>query len=657
MRGNGTIWLAVTALALVCGGCQRGGGAGGGPGDAAPATRAANAAMAQDLKLDDPQDFEDAARGLVARPSGRILGPDGAVLVDFEALAFLREPAAPDTVNPSLWRHARLNNEVGLFKVAEGIHQLRGFDLANMTLIDGATGWIVVDPLTARETSAAAIAFARQHLGARPVSAVIFTHSHVDHFGGVLGALTAEDAAARHVPIVAPEHFLEEATSENVLVGTGMGRRSAYQFGKDLERSARGFVDSGLGKGVGYGTFGILVPTLTITGATQELELDGVRFVFHNVPEAEAPAEMTFEIPARRAYCGAEILSQNMHNLLPIRGAQARNALRWSEYLDEALGRLDGIDVYFASHNWPIWGRERIAAFIAAHRDVYRYLHDQTVRMINAGYTLPEVADRIRLPRSLASQLGVRGYYGDLRHNVRAIYQRYIGFYDGNPAHLDPLPPETSAPRYVRLMGGADAVVRAARTAFEQGDYRWAAELLDQVVFAEPGHGGAKELLAQVYEQMGYMAESATWRNSYLTGAVELRHGPPQQGVDRSRFLELLAQTPVERFLDAMAGALDGPAADGVDLKVNLVLADVNESYVLWIENAVLHHRRAAPAPDANATLRLTKALFVRMMAGSAGAKDLLLGDDVKVTGSRIDLVRFFGLFDKAPGTFAIVTP
>lgn len=642
-------------LAALAAGCHRDTGVGGAAGAAAPATIAANAALAQGLELADRRDFEDAARGLIARPSGKILAADGTVLKDFDAWGFLQGPA-PDTVNPSLWRHALLDGQTGLFKVTDGVYQLRGFDLANMSLIEGKTGWIVVDPLTSRESAAAAIAFARQHLGDRPVSAVIFTHSHIDHFGGVLGVVSAQDAQARHLPVVAPAGFIEEATSENVLVGLGMGRRSTYQFGKDLPLSARGFVDNGLGKEVVYGTFGILQPTESISQESQALTLDGVRFVFHYVPDSEAPAEMSFEVPERKAYCSAELVTQTMHNLLPLRGSKVRDALRWSEYLDQALGRLDGIEVLFASHTWPAWGHERIAQLVKAHRDLYRYTHDQTVRLINAGYTLTEIADRVHLPKSLAAQLGARGYYGDLRHNVGAVYQFYMGYYDGNPVHLDPLPPDASAPRYVALMGGADKVVAAARAAYDKGDYRWAAELLDRVVFAEPGHAGARRLLADVYDQMGYLSESASFRNSYLTGAQELRQGTPAHGVDRSHTIELLAQTPVERFLDAMAGALDGPAADGVSLKINLVLTDTGQSYVLWIENAVLHHR-AGRAGDADATLSLTKPLFLRMMAGTARARDMFLGPDVKVGGSRLDLVRFFSLFTRADGAFAIVTP
>ncbi|MBV8620730.1 MAG: MBL fold metallo-hydrolase [Curvibacter sp.] len=654
-------WLLLAALAVAglagCGGASRteaqpeAAAAGG----ASPTALQANAQMAQGLKLDDPQDFEDARRGLIARPEGRILAADGRVLRDFADYQFEDGPA-PDTVNPSLWRHARLNAQIGLFKVTDGIYQLRGFDIANITLIDGKTGWIVVDALTSRESAAAAMAFARQHLGNKPVSAVVFSHSHADHFGGALGVISAEEVAARKVPVVASIGFMEEATSENVLVGTGMARRSAYQFGKDLPHNARGNVDTGLGKDVVYGSIGILAPTVIISQPTQELVLDGVRFIFHNVPGAEAPAEMTFTLPERHAYGGAENLSQTMHNLLPIRGAKVRDAQRWAAYMQQALDQVADCEVYFGQHNWPVWGHDRIVELITKHRDVYQYTHDQTVRLINAGYTPYEIADKVKLPPSLSSYFGARGYYGDLRHNVKAVYQFYMGHYDGNPANLNPLPAAESSKHYVELMGGADKVVSAAQAAYGQGDYRWAAELLNHVVFAQADQAAAKELLARCYEQMGYMAESATWRNSYLLGAQELRNGPPKRGVDRSSMADMLGQTPVERFLEAMAASLDGPAADGKNLKINLVLTDTHESYVLWIENAVLHHRQAEPAADANATLTLTKPIFIKVMSGTAGLNDTLLSKDVSLKGSKLDLLSFLRLLDKAPGTFPIVT-
>jgi len=649
--------LPVTLLASLAllAGCGRNPGVGGAAGDATPTTAKANEQVAQELKLDDPQDFEDAKRGLIARPEGKILSTDGTVLIDFDAFKFT-DGKAPATVNPSLWRHAVLNAQAGLFKVTDGIWQVRGFDIANMTLIEGKTGFIVVDALTARESAAAALAFARKHLGDKPVSAIVFTHSHADHFGGALGVATAKEVSERKIPVIASEGFIEEATSENILVGTAMARRSMYQFGKNLERSVKGNVDTGLGKSVAYGAIGILAPTQIITKDTEELTLDGVRFVFHNVPGAEAPAELTFSIPDKKAYGGAENLAQTMHNLLPVRGAKARDSLRWATYMQQALDQLGDAEVYFGQHNWPIWGNTRIAEFITKHRDVYKYTHDQTVRLANAGYTPREIAEMIKLPKSLASHFGARGYYGDLRHNVKAVYQLYLGAYDGNPANLDPLPPQESAKRYLELIGGADKAVAAAQAAFDKGDYRWAAELLNHAVFGAPDSKAAKDLLARTYDQMGYMAEAATWRNSYLTAAAELREGPPKKGVDRSFLIDMLYETPIERFLEAMAAGLDGPAAEGKDLKVNLVVTDTKESYVLWIENAVLHHTKAAPASDANATLTLTKPIFIKMMAGTAGVKDTLLSDDLKVDGSKIDLVRFFTLIDKAPGTFAIVT-
>jgi len=345
-----------------------------------------------------------------------------------------------------------------------------------------------------------------------------------------------------------------------------------------------------------------------------------------------------------------------MHNLLSVRGAKVRDALLWSNYLDQALEETADAEVFFAQHNWPIWGRARIAEFITKQRDVYKYTHDQTVRLINAGYTPREIADMIKLPKSLDAYLAARGYYGDLRHNVKAVYQFYMGFYDGNPANLNPLPPEESAKRYLELIG-ADKAVTAAQVAFDKGDYRWTAELLNHVVFAQPDNKSAIDLLARTYDQMGYMAEAATWRNSYLTAPAELRNGPPKKGIDRSYFIDMIRQTPVERFLDAMAAGLNGPAAENKNLKINLVISDTKESFVLWIENAVLHHKKAEPAVNANATLTLTKEIFVKMMAGTAGMKDTLMSDDLKITGSVIDLVRFFTLIDKAPGTFAIVTP
>lgn len=642
------------ALAMCLVACGKNQGIGGASSDASASTQKENAAFVQTVAQASGQDFEDAKRGLIARPTGKILAADGSVLRDFAAYDFL-QGTAPDTVNPSLWRHAQLNANIGLFKVMDGVYQLRGFDIANITLIEGKTGWIVVDALTSRESAAAAMAFAEQHLGKKPVSGLVLTHAHADHFGGALSVLSQADAAQRKVPIVAPAGFMEEATSENVLVGTAMGQRSVYQFGRDLPRSAKGNVDTGLGKDVIYGSIGILTPTWLIYQAKQPMQIDGVDFVFHNVPNAECPAELSFSIPSKKLYDGAENLSQTMHNLLPIRGAKVRDALRWATYMEQALEQTREAEVYIASHHWPIWGNANIQQFITMHRDVYKYTHDQTVRLMNAGYTPSEIADKVQLPKSLADFMAVRGHYGDLRHNVKAVYQYYLGFFDGNPAHLNPLPPTEAGRRYVDLAGGADKAIATAQKAFDQGDMRWAVELLNHVVMADASNKAAKELLAKSYEQMGYSAESATWRNAYLSGAQELRNGPPAKGMSKAGAIDLLLQTPMERFLEAMAASLDGPAAEGKNYRINLVLSDQKESYALWVENAVLHFKRGQH-PEANATLTLTKPLFVKIIAGSAGIQDTLLSEDLKVSGSKVDLVRFFGLIEKAAGTFGIVS-
>lgn len=619
-----------------------------------PAVLQHNNDMAKHLDLADPLDMAEATRGFIAKPSGQITNAEGTVLKDFAAYDFLHG-AAPESVHPALWRHAQLNAQVGLFKVTDGVYQLRGFDIANMTLIEGKTGFILVDPLTATESAAFALAFARQHLGDKPVSGLIFTHAHADHFGGALGVVSSEEVQQRQVPVVASLGFMAEATSENIMVGNAMARRSMYQFGKNLPRSATGNIDTGLGKEVVYGSMGILPPNIVIDKPVQPMQIDGVNFVFYNQPGAESPAEMTFSLPDKKVFNGAENLSRTMHNLLPIRGAKVRDALLWAKYLQQSLDMLSDTEIFIAQHHHPMWGNARIREFIRVQRDVYKYTHDQTVRLINQGLTATEIADRISLPQSLAKQLHSRGYYGDLRHNVKAVYQFYLGFYDGNPARLDPLPPTEAGKRYLALIG-ADKALSAAQTAFDQGDFRWAAELLNQLVMADAGNQQAKQLLAKTFDQLGYQSEAATWRNAYLTAAQELRQGPPAQGISKAQMLEMLQRVPTERFLEAMAAGLNGPAAEGKDYKINLVLTDSGEQYVLWLENSVLHFKAAAPEADANATLALTSQILVKMIAGVAGVKDTIFSDDLTVTGSKIDLVRFFGLIDKAPATFPIVT-
>jgi len=653
LRGT-LIPLLIAALSLVA--CSRDSGPAGQPA-ASAATRHtidANDSVARKLPLEDRRDFEDARRGFIASDAPlRIAGPDGKVAWDLEAYAFV-EGAAPPTVNPSLWRQAKLDGQHGLFEVVPGIHQVRGYDLSNMTLIEGRTGWIVVDPLTVAETAAAAMALARRHLGDRPVSAVIFTHSHVDHFGGVDGVLPP---GAASVPVVAPAGFMEEATSENVLAGVAMGRRALYMYGAALPRSAVGHVDTGLGKGVPFGTVGIREPTIIVDRTPQEMELDGVRFIFQNAPHSEAPATLTFYLPDQRAWGSADLVPHTLHNLYTLRGTKVRDALEWSRHIDRAIELFGDMEVMFGGHQWPIWGNARALDHLRAHRDAYRYIHDQTLRLANRGHTPREIAEQLELPSALRTRFGTRDYYGTVRHNAKAVYQAYFGWYDANPANLDPLPPAEAAAKYVAAMGGADKVLELARAAHDAGEDRWAAMLLDHLVFASPSHAAARELLAAVYEQLGYRAESGPWRDVYLTGALELRDDIQGTTVDPRRAMGLLRNTPVERFLDSMTVRLDGPAADGKRLKFNFVFTDVGETHVLELDNSVLRHRRAEPAPDADATVRLTRELLLRLGVGEAGIRELVMSDELEVQGSRLKLLAFLSLLDPPDGRFPIVTP
>ena len=650
--------VPVLAAAILATACSKQPAPAGQPTSAAsPHVAAANREVAQSLPLSDTQDFEDARRGLVAaEPSLVIAGPDGTKYWDLASYDFVQGDA-PASVNPSLWRQAKLNNIHGLFEVVPGIYQVRGYDLSNMTLIQGRSGWILIDPLTTAQTAAAALALARKHLGNRPVSAVIFTHSHADHFGGIHGVLP-KDADAAPVPIIAPAGFSEEAISENLLAGNAMARRLYYFHGVPLERSAVGHVDNGLGKGAAGGSIGFRLPTVIVERTPQEMEIDGVRFVFQNAPQSEAPAELTFYLPDLKAWCGAEIVSHTLHNLLTLRGAKVRDALKWSGYIDDAMRRFADMEVVFASHHWPVWGNARVLDYLAAQRDVYRYIHDQTLRLANEGYTPREIAERLELPSTLRGRFANRGYYGTVRHNSKAVYQFYFGWYDGNPANLDPLPPEEEGAKYVAALGGADQVIALARAAHEAGEDRWAATLLNHLVFADPANRAARVLLAAVYDQLGFRAESGVWRNIYLTGAYELRTGKRGSlAQEPARFAALLAATPVDRFLDSMAVRLNGEDADGKRYTFNFVFTDVGETHVLEVENAVLHHRRADPVPDADATVRLTRDLLVQLGTGQAGLKELVMSDALQVDGSRLKLLGFLSLLDTPDPTFPIVTP
>jgi alkyl sulfatase BDS1-like metallo-beta-lactamase superfamily hydrolase len=651
--------LLVFTFLAGCGGSPESTEPAGSQGNSEPTehTRRAHQLALQALPLADPADFADADRGLLARdPEVVVNDASGNRIWNTTDYAF-QEGDAPASVHPSLWRQAQLNNRHGLYEVVAGVYQVRGYDLSTMSIIVGRSGWIIVDPLTTRETAEAALALARKHLGEAPVVAVILTHSHIDHFGGLEAVVSAEDAATGRVRIVAPQGFVEEATSENVLAGPAMGRRAAFMYGFGLERGPRGHVDSGLGKEPARGSFSVLPPTDIVDRTPQAMEIDGVRFVFQFAPESEAPAELSFYLPDKKAWCAAELVSHTMHNLYTLRGAKVRDALKWSGYIDEAIRLFGDAEVVFGSHNWPTWENQRVLEFLATQRDMYKYMHDQTLRLANAGLTSREIAEAIEFPEALRTGFASRGYYGTLKHNAKAVYQWYFGWYDGNPANLDPLPPEPAARKYVEFMGGAAAVLEKARASFDAGEYRWTATVLDHLIFADPGNGDARELLARTYDQLGYQSESAPWRDVYLTGALELRRGPVASPIDLAAAGGMLRYMPVERFFDSMAARIDGEKAAEADMTVNFTFTDLDQTYVLRVRNGVLNYRRGEADPAADATMRLTRDLWLRLVIGEAGLREMIFSDDLEVTGSRMTLLSFFSLLDDPKGTFNIVTP
>ena len=662
-------------IALAMSGCDAGPGSGAAnsAGHSAPtaSTGQANQQVLDQRPFDNRDDFENARRGLIAQDPDLVIDHlEGGEVWNMPDYGFIDEDGenAPASVNPSLWRQAALNNIHGLFKVTDGLYQIRGYDLANMSIIESDTGWILVDPLTARETASKAFLFAREHLGKKPVRAILFTHSHIDHFGGVQGILQhLSDEEKANLRIIAPAGFEEEATSENIIAGPAMTRRAMFMYGKRLERDERGHVGTGLGKGPAFGTFGFAQATDLITETGTELTVDGVPMVFQIVSGSEAPAEFTFYLPEQKAFCGAELVSRNMHNIYTLRGAKVRDARLWSSFIDEAKTLFSDADVYFGSHHWPLWGQENIQEFLAVQRDTYKFIHDQTVRLMNRGATPREIADQLRLPPELNQAFHNQGYYGTVSHNAKAVYQHYLGWFTANPAQLNPLPESESARRYVQMMGGADKVLEKALQEFEAASdmsategrdtYRWLAELLNHVVFAEPANNDAKQLLASVYDQLGYQAESAPWRDFYLTGAYELRHGSPEEGIKPAMMREVLLNTPVSLFFDSMAVRLNAEDAEGENTTIRISFTDLQEHYLLTLQNSVLHNRQVAEDTPADATLRLTRPLFVDLLIGRAGLKELLFSDEISFEGSRLDLIGFFSMLDRPQGRFNIVTP
>lgn len=629
------------------------------PKDATSSVTRQHTATLETLPFSDTRDFDDAVRGFLGtRDHARIVSKQDRVVWSLEPYDFLTDEIAPATVDPSLWRQSRLNMNHGLFEVVPGVYQVRGFDIANMTLIEGDTGVIVVDTLTSIEGAQAAMALYQEHRGPRPVVAVIFTHTHTDHWGGARGILDDAALATGTIPIIAPDLFMEHAVSENIIAGPAMLRRAQYQFGPLLPRGPRGQVDCGLGKSMAAGSVALLRPTDLIKATGDTRNIDGIEFEFQMAPNSEAPAEMHFYISRYKVLNLAENCTHNFHNLLPFRGADVRDALAWSKYLNEALQMWGGKAVAMCGqHHWPVWGSDRVDTMIRQQRDLYKFAHDQTLRLMNHGFTAAEIAETIRIPASLNGAWHARGYYGDIRHNVKAIYQKYLGWYDANPANLNPLPPVEAGRKYVAYMGGADAVLARARKDFESGEFRFIAQALSHLVFAEPENIEGRALLADTFEQLGYSSESATWRNAYLFGAHELRHGMPTIPARPPMALETLAALRTEQLWDMLGVRLNGPKAENKRIVLNWTFTDTNEIYALTLENCALTYIAGVHAPAADAEFILPRARLNAAIAKQATFPDMVMSGEIQTSGNPMKLGELMALMDEFPRMFEIVEP
>ncbi|MNF42611.1 Metallo-beta-lactamase superfamily protein [compost metagenome] len=625
---------------------------------ASPLTAASNAAVLKQLPFSDRTDYESVNRGLIAPFTDPIKTADGKVIWDMQSYAFLDKDQAPDTVNPSLWRLAQLSAHAGLFEVSPRLYQVRGLDLANMTIIEGDDGLIIIDPLTMAETAKAALDLYYRNRPHKPVVAVIYSHTHVDHFGGVRGVIDEADVKAGKVKVFAPAGFMEHVMSENVYAGNAMSRRAQFQFGSLLPRGDKGQVDAGMGKNTpSGGTITLIPPTDLISQELDTRTIAGIEVQFQLTPGTEAPSEMNLYLPQLRALCMAENATQMMHNILTPRGAPVRDAKAWSQYLDSSLTRYgDKSDVLFAQHNWPTWGGERIRTFLADQRDMYAFLNDRTLHLLNQGLTPMEIAQNMqKLPGELENKWYTRSYYGSLSHNSRAVYQRYMGFYDGNPSNLNPLPPVETAKHYVEAIGGGAAVIGKMREAMTKGDYRWATQLGNQLMFAEPDNSEGRETQAQALEQLGYQSENATWRNMYLTAAMELRNGvPPIAGSSVSADM-VRALTP-DMFFDFLAIRLNSEKAVGHDLTLNWTFDDPNQAYNLTLRNGVLTHRSGSN-PQADASISMNKATLEQIALKQLDFPTAIQKGLVKLQGDGKKLGQLLGSLDTFSPQFNVVTP
>lgn len=618
----------------------------------------ANKRVYEELDFNDHTDFENAKKGLIAEwPDRYIKDEKGNIVYDFEKYSYIKGEA-PDSANPSLWRQGELNAIQGLYKVKDGIYQIRGFDLAQMSLIEGENGWIIVDPLITKEAAKAGLDFANEHLGERPVTAVIYSHSHVDHFGGVKGVTNEEDVKSGKVKIIAPPDFTKLTADEMLIAGNAMSRRGTYHVGSLIPGDEKGNIGTGLANTYSIGEVTYIQPTDIITETGQEMIIDGVKFEFQIAMGAEAPTEFIFYMPEHKALFPAEEANHSLHNVYTLRGAKVRDALEWSKILNNTIELFgDEAEVSFAPHHWPTWGNAEIKELLKNQRDVYKYIHDQTMRLANMGYNKEEIAEMVELPESLSSEFYNRGYYGSVNHDVKAVYQFYLGWFDGNPANLHQLPPKEGGKKYVEFMGGADNVIKMAKESFDKGEYRWVAEVMSHVVFADPANQNARNLEADALEQLGYMAESGTWRNFYLTGASELRNGMQKLKVPTSDSADLRGAVPMEQLFDYLAIKVNPEKAEGKEFAINFNFTDLNEKYVLALTNSVLNTTKDKNIEDANLTLTISKPLFLGVVAGKVSLEEQIKAGNAKLEGNAEVLGQLVGMIDEFDFWFEIVAP
>ncbi|WP_207887623.1 alkyl/aryl-sulfatase [Pseudomonas sp. 30_B] len=630
------------------------------PKDPSAVTIAAQAKVLQELPFSDRSDFDRVEKGLIKRPENLVIkNEDGSIAWQLANYDFLKSGQQPDSINPSLLRQARLNLSYGLFKVVDGIYQVRGYDLANITFIEGNSGWIVIDTLTTPATAKAAYALVSQELGQKPIRAIIYSHAHADHFGGVKGLVTQEQVDKGEVQIIAPKGFMDAAIKENVLAGNAMLRRATFQYGTLLPRGERGQVDMAIGKAAARGPLSLIAPTRLIEGELQELDVDGVPITFQNTPGTESPSEMNVWLPQQKALLMAENVVGTLHNLYTLRGAETRDALGWSKYINEALHRFgDKAEVLFAVHNWPRWGHDDIVRTLEKQRDLYGYLNDQTLHLANQGITISQIHERLKVPPELANEWFNRGYHGSVSHNVRAVVNKYLGYYDGNPATLNPLAPEDSAKKYVEFMGGDDHLLQLAKQSYDKGEYRWVVEVVNKLIFADPSNQAARNLQADALEQLGYQSENAGWRNSYLEAAQELRNGVPRKAPGaKITSADALTAMDTGLLFDYLGVRLNAQKVEGKDISINLILPDRNEKYLLELKNSHLNNIKGVQSDKAGQTVTIDRADLDRLILKQATGADLVAQGRLKVSGNPGLLKQLFEMADEFDFWFDIVTP